>query len=319
MSSPVKISGRASGPMVGAVGISAPADAGAVAARGRVRVWPRAVRVRQWPKNLLVVAAPAAANVLLHPSVLARVLLAFVMFCLLASGVYLLNDVHDLADDRSHPSKRRRAVASGAIAPSTATIVGLLAGAAGLGLSLVAGWGLFAIAAGYLLLNVAYTGWLRRVAIADLAVIATAFLLRATAGGVAAHVPISRWFIVVVSFSALLVASGRRLADLLDPIARRSRPVLEEYTAEFLRLVLGIAAAVALGAYCLWAFEVKTPPDDLPWREVTVVPYTMALLRYGLLVTRGGGSAPEEVLFKDGFMIVVGVAWIALFALSLWT
>ncbi len=280
------------------------------------RAWIRAVRVRQWPKNLLVFAAPAAADVLLHPGVLSRVVLAFVMFCLLASAVYLLNDVHDVADDRAHPLKRRRAIASGAISTHSATIVGVLAGVAGLALSLVAGIGLFAIAAGYLLLNVAYTGWLRSVAIADIAVIATAFVLRATAGGVAAGVLISRWFIVVVSFSALFVAAGRRLADFMDPSSRASRPVLEQYTAEFLRLVLAVAAAVALGAYCLWAFESKHI-DELRWRELTIVPFTLALLRYGLLVTRGGGSAPEEILFEDRFMLVVGAAWVGMFAVAL--
>jgi decaprenyl-phosphate phosphoribosyltransferase len=281
-----------------------------------VQAWIRAVRVRQWPKNLLVFAAPAAAGVLFHPGVLSRVVLAFVMFCLLASSVYLLNDVHDVADDRAHPRKRHRAVASGAISTRTATIAGVLAALAGLALSLVAGLGLFALACGYLALNVAYTGWLRSVAIADIAVIATAFVLRATAGGIAAHVSISRWFIVVVSFSALFVAIGRRLADFMDPASRRSRPVLEEYTAEFLRLALAIAAAVALGAYCVWAFESKHI-DELRLRELTIVPFTLGMLRYGLLVTRGGGSAPEEILFEDRFMWVMGAAWVAMFAITL--
>lgn len=279
-------------------------------------MWLGAMRVRQWPKNLLVIAAPAAANVLLREGVLARVILAFVVFCLLASGVYLLNDVHDAADDRRHPVKRNRAIAAGDISARRATVVGLLLAVAGLGLSALAGWALLATAAGYLALNVAYTGWLRQVAIADLAVIATVFLLRATAGGLAAGVPISRWFIVVVSFSALLVAAGRRLADLVDLASRRSRPVLEEYTPEFLRIVLAIASAVAIGGYCLWAFEARHP-EVPPWRELTVLPFTMALLRYGLLVTRGGGSAPEDILLGDRFMAIVGAAWVVLFACSL--
>jgi decaprenyl-phosphate phosphoribosyltransferase len=275
-----------------------------------------ALRVRQWPKNLLVVAAPAAASVLFREDVLGRVAVAFAVFCLLASGVYLLNDVHDVADDRRHPVKRRRAIAAGVISTGRATAVGVALAASGLALSLLAGWALFATAAGYLALNFAYTGWLREVAIADITVIAIAFLLRAAAGGLAAGVPISRWFIVVVSFSALLVAAGRRLADLVDLAARRSRPVLEEYTPEFLRLVLTVACAVAVGAYCLWAFEGRHPHQP-PWRELTIVPFTVALLRYGLLVCRGSGSSPEDILLRDRFMAVVGAAWVALFAFSL--
>jgi decaprenyl-phosphate phosphoribosyltransferase len=281
-----------------------------------LRLWLRAVRVRQWPKNLLVVAAPVAANMLLREGTFSRVVLAFVVFCLLASGVYLLNDVHDAPEDRQHPAKRHRAIASGAITARQAIVVGVLLALAGLGLSLVAGWALFACAAGYLALNAAYTGWLRQVAIADLAVIAGVFLLRAAAGGLAAGIAISRWFIVVVSFSALLVAAGRRLADLVDVAARRSRPVLEEYTPEFLRMVIAVGCAVAVGGYCLWAFEARHPHSP-PWRELTVVPFTMALLRYGLLVTRGGGSAPEDILLRDRFMAVVGAAWLLLFVFSL--
>ena len=125
-------------------------------------------------------------------------------------------------------------------------------------------------------------------AIADIAAVAGAFVLRAAAGGVAAGVPISRWFFVVVSFSALFVAAGKRYSDFLDPAARRSRAVLREYNAEFLHMVLGIACAVALGAYCLWAFQ-GLGRDALGWREVTIVPFTVALLRYALLVTAGAG------------------------------
>lgn len=161
----------------------------------------------------------------------------------------------------------------------------------------------------------AYTGWLRRIAIADITAIAGAFLLRAIAGGVAANVPISRWFIVVVGFAALFVAAGKRYADFLDPESRRSRPVLDEYTAEFLRLVLGVACAVAVGAYCLWAFEAART-GGVPWRELTIVPFTMALLRYGLLVSKGAGGAPEEILFSDGSIRLAGAAWLAMFALS---
>jgi decaprenyl-phosphate phosphoribosyltransferase len=284
--------------------------------RSRAAAWLSAVRVRQWPKNLLVIAAPAAAGVLLHEGILGDVASAFVVFCLLSSGVYLLNDVHDAPDDRRHPTKRRRAVASGAIPAATATAAGVALAAAGIGLSFAAGWPLAAAGTGYLALNAAYTGWLRRVAVADIAVIAIAFLLRAAAGGLAAGVPISRWFIVVVSFSALLVAAGKRLADLVDLAARRSRPVLDEYTPEFLRLVLSVACAVAVGAYCLWAFEARHPHQP-PWRELTIVPFTLALLRYGLLVSKGAGSAPEDILLRDRFMAVMGASWLALFAASL--
>ena len=273
------------------------------------------VRVRQWPKNLLVLAAPAAAGALGRPGVLGHVVVALAVFCLLASGIYMLNDIRDAAEDRRHPVKRARPVAAGTISARAAAIAASGALLAGLGAAALDGLALLAIAAGYVALNFLYTTWLRRIAIADIAAIAGAFVLRALAGGVAADVPISRWFIVVVSFAALFVAAGKRYADFIDPASRRSRPVLDEYTAEFLRLVLGVACAVALGAYCLWAFAPGA--GEGPWRALTTIPFTLAMLRYGLLVSAGDGGAPEAILLRDRFIGLAGVTWLAMFALGL--
>jgi decaprenyl-phosphate phosphoribosyltransferase len=282
------------------------------ASRG-VASWVRAIRVRQWPKNLLVFGAPAAAGALGRPGVAGRVALAALAFCLLSSGAYLLNDLRDAPEDRKHPVKRHRPIASRTIAPGPALIVAVLAIAGGLGLSATLGPASLALAGASVGLNFAYTTWLRRVAIADITAIAGAFVIRAAAGGAAAGVPISRWFVVVVSFSALFVAAGKRYADFIDPVSRSSRPVLDEYNADFLRMVIGAASAVALGAYCLWAFG----GPSSPWREATILPFTVALLRYGLLVTGGRGGAPEEILLGDRFIQLTGAAWLLTFALGL--
>jgi decaprenyl-phosphate phosphoribosyltransferase len=278
--------------------------------RGGVRAWARALRVHQWPKNLLVFAAPLAAGALGRATVFERAAVAFVAFCLLASGAYLINDVRDAAEDRRHPVKRHRPVASGAVSAGKAFLAGLAAVALGVSVSATLGSKVAAVACAYALLNVAYTSVLRRIAIADICAIAGAFVLRALAGGAAAHVPSSRWFVVVVSFAALFVAAGKRYAEYVDPAARRTRVVLEQYTAEFLRLALAVSAAVALGAYCLWAFAGGRPPTEL-WREATIAPFTIAMLRYGLLVSSGGAGAPEEILFGDRFIQLAGVAWLA--------
>jgi decaprenyl-phosphate phosphoribosyltransferase len=285
------------------------------AGRG-VASWVRAIRVRQWPKNLLVFGAPAAAGALGRPGVAGRVALAALAFCLLSSGAYLLNDLRDAPEDRKHPVKRHRPIASRTIAPGRALIVAVFAIGGGLGLSATLGPASLAFAGASVGLNFAYTTWLRRVAIADIAAIAGAFVIRAAAGGAAAGVPISRWFFVVVSFAALFVAAGKRYADFIDPASRNSRPVLDEYNADFLRMVIGAASAVALGAYCLWAFGAPHG-GSFVWREATILPFTIALLRYGLLVTGGRGGAPEEILFGDRFIQLAGVAWLVTFALGL--
>jgi decaprenyl-phosphate phosphoribosyltransferase len=278
--------------------------------------WMRAVRVRQWPKNALVFGAPVAAGDLGAPGVLVRAGVAAVAFCLLASAAYLLNDLHDAAEDRHHPIKRHRPIAAGAIAPRAAVAAAAVLLLAGLGVAGALGTGALLMAGAYTVLNFSYTTWLRRVAIADIAAIAAAFVIRAAAGGVAAGVPISQWFFVVVSFAALFVAAGKRYADLLDPASRGSRPVLSDYNPDFLRMVIGTAAAVALGAYCLWAFA-PAHPGPTSWRELTIIPFTLALLRYALLVTGGQGGAPEEIMLADRFMQLAGVAWLLMFVFGL--
>lgn len=296
-----------------------PASPGSVSPLGPpgrgARAWIRAVRAHQWAKNLLVFGAPLAAGALARTGVLERVSVAFLAFCLLASGAYLINDVRDAAEDRRHPVKRHRPIASGAIPRRPALVAGICAVLVGLAVSVTVSWALFAAAGAYALLNAGYTALLRRIAIADICGIAGAFVLRALAGGVAAQVPNSPWFIVVVSFSALFVAAGKRYGDFLDPAARRSRPVLQQYTAEFLRLVIAVAAAVALGAYCLWAFA-ATRPASVPWREMTLAPFTVAMLRYGLLVSGGEGGAPERILFADRFIQLVGASWLLMLGLG---
>ena len=286
------------------------------AARSRRGAWPRAVRVRQWPKNLLVFAAPAAAGALSRPGVAGRVALAALAFCLLSSGAYLLNDLRDAPEDRRHPVKRHRPIAARTIAPGNAAIAAVVLLAGGLALAAAIGMTTLVWATASVGLNFAYTTWLRRIAIADIAAIAGAFVIRAAAGGAAAGVPISRWFFVVVSFSALFVAAGKRYADFTDPVSRASRRVLDDYDADFLRMVMGASCAVALGAYCLWAFG--TGHGGVPaWREATILPFTLALLRYGLLATAGRGAAPEEILLSDRFVQLAGLAWALSFGLSL--
>ncbi len=265
----------------------------------------QAARIRQWVKNLLVFAAPAAGGALGRSGVFGRVALAFAVFCLEASGAYLINDARDASEDRRHPVKRHRPIASGAISATYAIRVGAVAALAGLALSLSMSDRLLGVAPCGLL-NVAYTSWLRRVAIADIAAIARAFVLRALAGGIASEVMISGWFILVASFAALFVAAGKRYADFVDPESRCSRPVLEQHNADCLRLVITVACTVALSAFSLSAFTAGVTL----WRELTLIPFALALLRYGLLVTAGSAGAPEKILFSDNSMQLTGAAWL---------
>jgi decaprenyl-phosphate phosphoribosyltransferase len=275
------------------------------------------VRPRQWIKNALVIAAAGAAGALGHDDVPVRVGLAFLAFCLLASGIYAVNDVHDAGEDRSHPRKRLRPVAAGELDPRAAVSLGLALMITGLMLCVEIRPALALVGVAYVGLTLSYTLIWRRIAFLDVLAVAGGFVLRALAGGVAPPVRLSIWFVLVVSCAAVFVATGKRqseLARVRDGAAARRR-VLAAYSPAFLRLMLTGSAAIALFAYCVWAFELPSV-GGIPWRPLTIVPFAACLVRYHRLVLMGDAEAPEDVLLQDRWLQVAGGAWLVLFALG---
>ncbi len=273
----------------------------------------RACRPRQWAKNVLVVAAPGAAGILTHPEVAGQVAGTFVAFCALSSATYLFNDVRDRAEDRAHPRRRARPVASGELPVAVAGGAAAVLVLAGLALAAVVRPGVALVGLAYVLLTGSYTLWLRSVAVADIAAVAGGFVLRALAGGVATAVPVSRWFMLVTSFGALFLVAGKRYAELREGEGTvLVRAALRGYSVEYLRFVLGLAATVTTTAYCLWAFQ-RSHNTRLSWYELTVVPFVLWLLRYALLLDRGRGEAPEDLVLRDGFLLGMSAAWVAVF------
>lgn len=299
---------------------------GLVEARPPRRLWLAAletIRPRQWIKNALVIAAAGAAGALGNDDVPGRILAAFAAFCLLSSGIYAVNDVRDIEEDRRHPRKRFRPVAAGELAPPQALLLGGVLMMLGLGLCAFVRPLLAVVGLGYLLLTLSYTVLWRHVPVLDLFAIAGGFVLRAVAGGVAAPVALSRWFLVVITFAAVFVAAGKRWAELqrtdaqVPGSAERSgrRRVLELYSYRRLALLMAAAAGCALFAYCVWAFQLPTA-DGIPWRPLSIVPFALGLLRYQLLVVRGDGEAPEDVLLSDRLIQLAGASWVVVFALG---
>jgi decaprenyl-phosphate phosphoribosyltransferase len=290
--------------------------------RGPLKAAIVTARPRQWLKNALVVAAPGAAGALGEEGVPARVAVAFIAFCLISAGIYALNDVRDVAEDRLHPRKRYRPVAAGELSRRDAVILGVLWLLIGLAASFAIRPLVGVIALGYVGLTLSYTAVWRHVLVVDVLVVAAGFLLRALAGGAAAPVALSRWFVLVVSAAALFIAAGKRHAELLRVTRQGSgaglaagRRVLRGYSEGGLRLLLAGSGAVALFAYWVWAFDVPDV-DGVPWRPLTAIPFTICVLRYGARVRSGGGEAPEEMVLSDRILIAGGVVWLILFALN---
>lgn len=281
----------------------------------------RTARPRQWVKNLLVFAAPGAAGVLLRPAVLGRSVLAFAIFCVAASGTYFLNDTADAEADRRHPTKRTRPIASGSVPRALGgTLAALLLGAALAAGGLTLGRGFGVCVATYAAINVAYSLGLKREPVIDLAAVASGFLLRGIAGGLAVHVPLSDWFLIVTAFGSILVVTGKREAELARTESQTAGDAVDPhpiaYTAGYLRFVRALSAAVAITAYCLWAFaKAGTGTGELSF-ELSIVPFVLAILRYALLVETGRGGAPEDVLLGDWRILAMGAAWLCLFAVG---
>ncbi len=274
-------------------------------------------RPKQWAKNVLVAAAPLAAGVLLQPSALVWVAIAFVCFSLAASSVYMINDVLDVNEDRAHPKKRLRPVASGQISPRTATIAAVLAALASLAIPAILGnFALAGVIGGYLILQALYVWKLKHEAVFDIACVAAGFLLRAIAGAVATGVIISNAFLVVVGFGALFMAVGKRYSEILSHKQedKKTRKALDQYTPGYLRILLSISATIALVGYILWAFEIDAKnAADIPFAALSIIPFTLALMRYAKDADSAEVEAPEDALFADKGLLILGVLWLGLF------
>ena len=234
--------------------------------RVRASALIHACRPLQWTKNALLVAAPTAAGLITVPAIAIRVAGAIAAFCMLSSATYLLNDVRDRDQDRRHPRKRLRPIAAGLVPVRAALILAVVLAVGGLALAAVIRPELALVGCGYLALTASYSLWLRRVIVVDIAAIAAGFVLRAAAGGVAAGVPLSRWFLVVTTCGAVFVVAGKRHAELFGRARDAgTRATLRRYSERALRVLLVFAATGMLAGYAIWAFR---RPEIGPWYEV---------------------------------------------------
>lgn len=282
----------------------------------------RAMRPKQWLKNVLVFAAPGAAGVLDNGAELGRTLVVFVAFCLAASGIYVWNDLSDVEADRAHPTKRNRPFAAGLVPIGVARAMGVVLPIAALAVAAGTGrWQTVGIVGVYIALTMSYTFALKEVAIIDLLAVASGFVLRAAGGAVAVDVPMSRWFVLCVTFGSLFIVVGKRYAELNEVgVAAGTRATLDTYTPGFLRMLLSVSLGGALISYCVWAFETsEEATTDWPLYELTIVPMIAALFRYLLVLERGEGSAPEEVFASDRVLQLAGVIWVVVYGAAVYT
>lgn len=278
----------------------------------------KALRPKQWVKNLLVLAAPLAAgpDALFHSRNILDVAIVFVAFCMAASSIYLINDARDVEADRAHPTKRFRPIAAGVLPVGMAYAMAVVLIVASLGVSLLAtaGGALVIVMAVYIGLQLGYCfGWKHQPVI-DIALVSSGFMLRAMGGGVAADIDLSQWFLLVAAFGSLFMAAGKRYAEILlaQTSGAKIRKALEGYTPTYLRFVWTLSATAVVMAYSLWGFEMAEAAEGSAsvWYQVSMVPFTVAILRYAADIDRGEGGAPDEIALRDRTLQLLALAWV---------
>lgn len=276
----------------------------------------KAIRPRQWVKNLLVLAAPLVALgddrfTYDYREILVKVSVAFVVFCLAASSVYLVNDARDVEADRQHPTKRFRPIAAGVVPESLAYTLAVALGVASLVISWLLSPNLALVMAIYIAIQLAYCFGLKHQAVLDICIVSSGFLIRAIAGGVAAAIPLSQWFLLVMAFGSLFMAAGKRYAELqlAERTGAKIRKSLESYTTTYLRFVWTLSATAVVLCYGLWAFG-RDDQGGTSWFVVSMIPFTIAILRYAVDVDGGMAGEPEEIALRDRVLQFLAVAWI---------
>ena len=280
------------------------------------------LRPAQWTKNLLVFAGLIFSQGFLQPGLIGRVVLAFLVFCVLSGSMYLVNDVLDAERDRSHPQKRHRPVASGRLRPGVAMAAGVgllvLACAAAFALSLRFG----IVALSYAALLTAYSAGLKHVVILDALIIAAGFVLRALAGVVVIDAEFSHWLLLCTILLALFLTFGKRRHEilLLEGGAADHRPILEEYSPQFLDQMIAVVTASTLMAYALYTIS----PETAAKLGTTQLPLTIPFVLYGifrylyLLYRHDLGGNPSEHLLTDRALLLDVALWAAVVVLLLY-
>lgn len=260
------------------------------------------MRPRQWMKNVLIFVPLVFDQQLDNVVAFLTTLAGFALLCLVASAVYLINDLTDLEADRRHPEKRKRPLASGELPVPVAilAIAILLLSALPLAYSLSPGFAVVLLT--YLLLNLAYSRWLKHIAIIDVLVLASFYLLRVVAGLTLIQVArFSPWLYVVTTLGALYIGFGKRRAEisLLADEASNHRRVLDGYTIPLLDQFITIVSATTIVAYSLYTFSAPNLPEN--HAMMLTIPFAIyGIFRYLYIVqTKQGGGAPEEELLAD--------------------
>jgi len=266
----------------------------------------RLLRPGQWTKNLFLFAGLVFAQRLTDFDATIRTVLGFACFCLVSSGIYVVNDIHDRHEDCLHPTKRTRPIASGAISVGAAVLFAVVLLGGGLGGAWYLSRGFLAVALVYFFLQLAYTFALKHAVILDVIIIGTGFVLRAVAGAKLLEVPISPWLLLCTFTLCLFMGFSKRRCELNvlsengGNDAARHRRSLAEYTPELLNHMTTLTAGIAVVSFMLYATDKQTLDKFGTNYLVYTLPIVVyAIFRFALLVEHGRVDGPTAVVLRD--------------------
>jgi 4-hydroxybenzoate polyprenyltransferase len=274
----------------------------------------RSLRFEQWIKNLFVFAPLIFSQNVFDMPLLIKTVLAFVLFCLLSGAAYILNDIQDLEEDKLHPIKSARPLASGRLKKKHALSACILLALLGLTGAYFLNVYFFTVLLGYFILQIAYSSWLKHVVIIDVFLIATGYFLRVAAGALAIEVQISPWLFICTILIALFLALSKRRHELvlLDKEAEIHRPILKEYTPQLLDQMIAVVTASTVISYCLYTVSGETIAKFGTKNLLFTVPFVLyGIFRYLYLVhQKDEGGSPEALIIKDKPLLVDLFLWI---------
>jgi 4-hydroxybenzoate polyprenyltransferase len=271
------------------------------------------LRPHHWTKNLFVFTGILFSHDWENASLWFDVITTALAFSLTSSAVYVINDIADREQDRLHPDKCRRPIASGTVGLNTARVLGAVVMVIGLGLAYLVSIEALGIIVIYLLMNLAYSAGLKHVAILDVFIIALGFMLRILAGTIGVGIPPSQWLLLCGFMITLFLGFAKRSSEMmaLEDAGGDHRKSLEDYNMSLLDLMLGITGAATIMTYSLYTMSETTIAVHGTSQLIYTVPFvTYGIFRYILLLHRHGqGTDPSSDLFKDPQMLITGIGW----------
>jgi 4-hydroxybenzoate polyprenyltransferase len=279
----------------------------------------RLARPKQWTKNGFVLAGVLFAEKAASASHVLDALLTFLAFCLLSGAVYAFNDVLDVEEDRKHPLKRLRPVASGEVPVPAAVVYAALLVAAGLALCFYVNVGVGTAGLAYLALQAVYTPFLKHMAILDVMSISAGFVIRALAGVAAVNSPISPWLIVCTGLLTLFLGFSKRRHELatLGDGAVGHRKNLRDYSVPLLDEMMNIMISATIIAYTLYTFTVYERQDEI--FMMASIPFVVyGVFRYMLLVHRDGGGNPDTLVLADRPLQISLLLWLVVVGVTIY-